>query len=131
MYIVSESNNPNFLNDERHYEGIATKFPKVAHEWSKEKLHQLKENCIYVFSECNFKGNHQKTCTDQQTNLLSFPFVVKSMALPKGSSLVIKEEESQHQINLSSSVKCLETGQALFEMSGTVEATFGENKFLS
>ena len=43
-------------------------------EVSMEQLE--KEGCIYVFSECNFKGSSMKSCSDNKQKLSAFPFFI-------------------------------------------------------
>lgn len=57
--------------------------------WSSDEVKHFKEDCIYVFSDCGFKGNHMKSCSSHQLTFTSFPFDVASVIVPAKASLMV------------------------------------------
>lgn len=51
---------------------------------SNEKIDHFNNNCVYLFSECGYKGKHQKTCKDAETYVNNIVFGVKSIKLAPG-----------------------------------------------
>ena len=53
--------------------------PKI---YTAEKISEYRDDCIYVFSECHYKGTHAKSCAKHFDTFTEFPQLVKSVFIP-------------------------------------------------
>ncbi|CAD8050792.1 unnamed protein product [Paramecium sonneborni] len=129
MFIIDQPN-PNAVR--------ATEKPNYSFEepkpqkqvYSNEKVSSFKEGCIYVFSECNFKGEHARSCPEDNVTFFGFPFEVLSIHVPEGGSLSLIQENGTTAYTVSN--KCMRSRPIEFLfVEGAIKQSFGNgNSFI-
>lgn len=82
------------------------------------------KGCIFVFSECGFKGRSLGSCQKAPTTLSQFPFEVKSVFLSEGSSMTFFMEDEQRALSFTDSVDCLKQGMNFAFTIGYLRLSF-------
>ncbi|CAD8148953.1 unnamed protein product [Paramecium pentaurelia] len=127
MYIIDQPN-PNAVRatekpDYHLFENSVTQ-KKV---YSNEKVTTFQDGCIYVFSECNFKGEHAKSCPGDNVTFFGLPFEVLSIHLPEKGSLSLIQENGTTAYTVTN--KCMRSRPIEFLfIEGAIQQSFGNGQ---
>ncbi|CAK71024.1 unnamed protein product (macronuclear) [Paramecium tetraurelia] len=126
MYIIDQPN-PNAVRatEKPNYSFDEPKPQKKV--YNNDKVTSFKEGCIYVFSECNFKGEHAKSCPGDNVTFFGLPFEVLSIHVPDGGSLSLIQENGTTAYTVSN--KCMRSRPIEFLfVEGAIQQSFGNGE---
>ncbi|CAD8048345.1 unnamed protein product [Paramecium sonneborni] len=124
MFIIDQPNqNAVRATEKPDYNLLETNKPQKK-VYSNEKVNTFQDGCIYVFSECNFKGEHAKSCPGQNVTFFGFPFEVLSIHIPEGGSLSLIQENGTTAYTVTN--KCMRSKPIEFLfVQGAIQQSFG------